>query len=92
MRVVVGPNGRLTVDRTAPGRGAWLCRVGSTELAQPRCVAEAGRRGAFARSLRAGVEPGDVALLLSMAYEHARMGKTDGAVSKAPAIEHEERD
>jgi hypothetical protein len=55
-------------------------------------VAEAGRRGAFARSLRAGVEPGDVALLLAMAYEHARIGKTDGAAGKAPAIEHEERD
>jgi hypothetical protein len=55
-------------------------------------VAEAGRRGAFARSLRAGVEPGDVALLLAMAYEQARIGKTDGAAGKAPAIEHEERD
>jgi hypothetical protein len=55
-------------------------------------VAEAGRRGAFARSLRAGVETGDVALLLSMAYEHARMGKADGAAGKALAIEDEERD
>jgi hypothetical protein len=27
-----------------------------------------------------------------MAYEHARIGKTDGAAGKAPAIEHEERD
>jgi hypothetical protein len=69
-----------------------LCRLASTELAQARCVAEAGRRGAFARSLRAGIDPGDVALLLAMAYEHARIGKIDGAADKAPAIEDDERD
>jgi hypothetical protein len=66
--------------------------MGSTELAQPRCVAEAGRRGAFARSLRAGVDPGDVALLLATAYEHARIGKADGAAGTVPAIEQDERD
>jgi predicted RNA-binding protein YlxR (DUF448 family) len=92
VRVVVGPSGRLTIDRTAPGRGAWLCRMGSTELAQARCVAEAGRRGAFARSLRADIGAGDVALLLATAYEHARMGQTDGGAGKASAIADDERD
>ena len=92
MRVVVGPNGRLTIDRTAPGRGAWLCRIGSTELAQPRCVAEAGRRAAFARSLRADIGAGDVELLLASACEHARMGQTDADAGKASAVADDERD
>ena len=92
MRVVVGPSGLLTVDRTAPGRGAWLCRMGSTELAQPRCIAWAGRRGAFSRALRAEIHVGDIDLLLAMAYEHARMGQTDGGAPKAPAIADDERD
>ncbi len=92
MRVVVGPDGRLTIDRTAPGRGAWLCRVASTELAHPGCVAEAGRRGAFARSLRADIGAGDVELLLAVAREHARMGQTDSDARKASAVADDERD
>jgi hypothetical protein len=55
-------------------------------------VAEAGRRGAFARSLRAHIDAGGVELLLAMAHEHARMGQTDGGAGKAPAIEDDERD
>jgi predicted RNA-binding protein YlxR (DUF448 family) len=92
VRVVVGPSGRLTTDRTAPGRGAWLCRIGSTDLAQPECIARAGRRGAFTRSLRADIHAGDIDLLLAMAYEHARIGQTDGGAAQAPAIADDERD
>ncbi len=48
VRVVRTPDGGLVVGRAQPGRGAWLCR-------DPACLAEAGRRRAFARALRGGV-------------------------------------
>lgn len=69
-----------------------MCRMGSTELAQPECIARAGRRGAFSRSLRADIKAGDVDLLFAMACEHARMGQTNGGAPKAPAIADDERD
>ena len=53
LRVGRLPGGRLTLDRAAPGRGAWVCP-------DPACVAVAGRRRGFERAFRAPVEPGDV--------------------------------
>ena len=46
VRVVRLADGSLTVSRTAPGRGAWLC-AGSVE-----CLRAAVQRKAFARALR----------------------------------------
>ncbi len=52
VRVVHRADGSLSVDRTGPGRGAWLC-AGSTA-----CLDQALRRRAFDRALRAMVPPG----------------------------------
>ena len=45
IRIVRRPDGALAVDRTAPGRGAWLCRE------SPECL----ERGRAPARLRAGV-------------------------------------
>jgi predicted RNA-binding protein YlxR (DUF448 family) len=49
IRITRGADGRLVVGRSQRGRGAWLC-AGS-----PTCLAEAVRRRAFERALRAPV-------------------------------------
>ncbi|MGI8939692.1 MAG: YlxR family protein [Iamia sp.] len=54
IRVVRTPDGGLDVGRDQPGRGAWLCPAAA-------CLAEAGRRRAFARALRGQVRPEAVA-------------------------------
>src|SRR5947207_3768124 len=53
IRVTRTAEGRLVVGRTQPGRGAWLC------ASSPNCLAEALRRRAFARALRAPVLDAD---------------------------------
>ncbi|HVB91996.1 MAG TPA: YlxR family protein [Acidimicrobiales bacterium] len=50
VRVVLLPDGELSVDRHGPGRGAWLCR-GSLA-----CTDEAARRHAFDRALAVRVD------------------------------------
>ncbi len=40
---------------TLPGRGAYVCREAESERPAAECVAEAVRRRAFARALRATV-------------------------------------
>jgi len=80
------------VDRKGPGRGAWLCKLGEPELAQPECIDKAMRRGAFGRALRAEVSRSDIEVLLAMASEHARIESTNGATAKGRPKEHEERD
>jgi len=42
-------------DGRMPGRGAYLCRAGDAELPVAQCLAQASRRGALARGLRAAV-------------------------------------
>jgi predicted RNA-binding protein YlxR (DUF448 family) len=42
----------IHVDRTAPGRGAWLCG--------PGCIAEARRRRGFDRAWRTEVAPASI--------------------------------
>jgi predicted RNA-binding protein YlxR (DUF448 family) len=88
----LGSNGRLIVDRKGPGRGAWLCKLGEPELAQPECIEKAVRRGAFGRALRAEVSRTDVGVLLAMASEHARIESTNGAAAKGRPKGHEEKD
>lgn len=51
MRVTRTDTGDLVVGRSRPGRGAWL-------HPDPDCLAEAVRRRAFARALRAPVRDG----------------------------------
>lgn len=92
VRVVVGPSGRLAIDRKAPGRGAWLCRLGEAELAKPECIAKAAKRRAFARALRAPIEGDDVGALFAMACERARMDTSDRAVPDGHAGADRERD
>jgi predicted RNA-binding protein YlxR (DUF448 family) len=47
-------DGSILVDRTAPGRGAWLCR------GAPGCIDLAERRHAFERAFRAPVDAGRI--------------------------------
>jgi hypothetical protein len=65
--------------------------MGDAEMAQPGCVALAGRRAAFSRSLRAVVSGADVELLLAMASEHARIGVSGDNAAGAP-VSKQERD
>jgi predicted RNA-binding protein YlxR (DUF448 family) len=44
VRCALGADGSARVDRTAPGRGAWLC--------SPECFAVAASRKAFERAWR----------------------------------------
>ena len=88
----MGANGRLVVDRKGPGRGAWLCKLGEPELAQPECIEKAVRRSSFGRALRAEVSGTDVGVLLAMASEHARIESTNGAAAKGRPKKDAERD
>jgi predicted RNA-binding protein YlxR (DUF448 family) len=49
-RVARRPDGELVVDRTAPGRGAWLCAE-----TWDACIDEGLRRRAFPRAFKAAV-------------------------------------
>ena len=51
IRVVVGPDGQVAVDKqgTAPGRGAYLCN--------PGCLKAALKRKAFSRAFRGKAAP-----------------------------------
>jgi len=51
IRFVLCEDGHLTVGRSLPGRGAWLC-AGSR-----RCLELAQRRQSFSRALRTAVSP-----------------------------------
>ena len=67
MRVVRTAGGGLSVGRSLPGRGAWLC------AGRPECVDLAGRRKAFAKALRAPVEAPAVEALRDYMGERARI-------------------
>jgi predicted RNA-binding protein YlxR (DUF448 family) len=56
VRVARAADGTVTVGRTAPGRGAWLCRDDATG-----CLERAGARRALARALRTELSDEDVA-------------------------------
>jgi uncharacterized protein len=81
VRVVRRTDGTLVIDRTAPGRGAWLCRDGQLETPRTVCVVQADRRGGFSRAFRAQVVQGSVATLVDgrctslpgRGAEHARI-------------------
>jgi uncharacterized protein len=69
IRFVAGPDGRVVPDvkRRLPGRGVWITAAGNR-------VAEAVRRGAFQRSLRADVQvPGDLAQQVEALLERATL-------------------
>jgi predicted RNA-binding protein YlxR (DUF448 family) len=57
VRIARSLEGQLLVSRTAPGRGAWLCK------GSPSCVDLAERRRAFDRAFRTKVDPEAVAAL-----------------------------
>jgi predicted RNA-binding protein YlxR (DUF448 family) len=44
-----------------PGRGAYLCREGASQMPAESCLREAERRGAIARALRRAL-PGGLVL------------------------------
>jgi len=54
-----------------------LCRLETTELARPDCIAKAAKRRAFSRALRRDVVPGEVEALLSTCSERARIEVQD---------------
>jgi len=57
VRCVLTPDGRATVSRSGPGRGAWLC------VPPQACFELALRRKAFARAWRRPVDPEALAQL-----------------------------
>ena len=56
VRVALATDGRAVFSRTAPGRGAWLCRDGS-QPCRP-CLTAAVRRRAFDRAFRRALPTG----------------------------------
>ena len=64
---IVRTAGGLSVGRSLPGRGAWLC-AGSTA-----CVDLAERRKAFSRAFRVPVEGAEVGVLRAYLGERARI-------------------
>jgi len=71
-RVVRYPDGSLTVDRLAPGRGAWVCRDPDGVLREA-CLELAVRRSAFGRALRATISASAVEALKATQTERARI-------------------
>jgi predicted RNA-binding protein YlxR (DUF448 family) len=67
VRVVAVPDGHLVLARSAPGRGAWICRDAGRNAPGATahddrgisiaCLSEAMRRGALRRALRADLAP-----------------------------------
>lgn len=55
VRVAQASDGSLMVSRTAPGRGAWLCREPGTDRPAVGCLDKALRRNAFSRAFRTDV-------------------------------------
>lgn len=92
VRVVVGADGQLLIDRKGPGRGAWLCRSGDLELPRLECLARAVKRHAFARALRTGIGAVESEALLASVSERARMATTDGVAHDGGARADQERD
>jgi predicted RNA-binding protein YlxR (DUF448 family) len=81
VRVARRPDGTLVIDRTAHGRGAWLCRDEQSETPRSACVVLADRRGGFSRAFRAHVVQGSATTLVDgrctslpgRGAEHARI-------------------
>ena len=67
MRVALGAGG-LVLDRSAPGRGAWLC-AGTTVA----CFEQAVKKRAFARTLKTAVPDGAVESLRRILAVRERM-------------------
>ena len=65
VRVARRSDGTLVVDRTAPGRGAWVCRCETSGRPRSSCVLQAERAGSFARAFRAFVAKGSAADLVA---------------------------
>ena len=85
IRLVVGPDGQVSVDRrgTAPGRGAFLCG--------PACMKAAVKRRAFQRAFRGKAAPFDPAQLAS-AIEGVGLQGGQIGLHAAPRREAERRE
>lgn len=79
VRVTAGPDGRLVVGRSAPGRGAWLCAGGRG------CFQLAARRRAFGRALRRPVAGSAVADLAARMGLDGVGGPASGDVVAGPS-------
>jgi uncharacterized protein len=67
VRLVVTATGGVEISRTAPGRGAWICRVGCIgDVPSAHCMTAARRRRAFDRAWRCGAAPGALDALMSV--------------------------
>ena len=74
-------DGLLRVDRSATGRGAWLCRGAVPGLPVTTCLDQAVRSRAFSRAFRVPVEAAAVALLRENVEERARMDSGDAVMA-----------
>jgi predicted RNA-binding protein YlxR (DUF448 family) len=84
VRTVVRDDGGLALDRTASGRGAWICRSPRSGAGQVACIDLAARRSAFTRALRAPVSGAAIGALRAMASERARIDN-GAAVNVVPS-------
>ena len=88
LRVVIGSGGSLTVSRTAPGRGAWLCNPPAP------CLELAKKRRGFERAFRRTLPEGALDELMGTAG-HENRDAEGGVVSlsasdEAPAEERQD--
>ncbi len=75
IRAVIGPDGRIVISRTAPGRGAWLCDPPQD------CLATAARRHAFTRAFR---RPVTDQMIDQLQDQLARDGASERVASAGP--------
>ncbi|MGI0152026.1 MAG: YlxR family protein [Thermoplasmata archaeon] len=75
LRVARRSDGTLVIDRTAEGRGAWLCRDETTNMPRQACVLKAERSRSFARAFRAPVVEGTLATLVAVVVPRSPGGE-----------------
>lgn len=78
MRIARRLDGELVADRSAAGRGAWLC------AGQPECLTAAERRKAFDRAFRAAPAAGAVARLRAALFGNQPENLRDLSVAGPP--------
>jgi uncharacterized protein len=80
VRLVVGPDHGILVSRTAPGRGAWLCRGSLT------CLERAVKRDAFRRAFRRSVTSDSVADLRDSFVRSPQNMEESSAAGFSPGV------
>ena len=80
VRVARRATGELVMERSAPGRGAWLCKGCEDGVPAEDCLEQAIRRRAFSRAFGVAVSSAAEALLRETVTERARIKKSGETV------------